>query len=234
MLWAIALGAVSAGSGCQMAANGYNLQGKRLFEQGQRQAALQEFQRAVSADPKNADAYYNLAATMHQEGKMQGDKTMLAQAETLYNQCLDYAPDHVDCHRGLAVLLVETGRQDRAFKLLENWAMRSPNIAAARVELARMYEEFGDAETAKLHLVQAIKVDEHNSRAHAALGRLREQSGDYAQALANYQRATNQNNPPPGVTDRIAALNQAVLGGINVTVPGGTRTVDAGSPSTRY
>ena len=35
-------------------------------------------------------------------------------------------------------------------------------------------------------------IDPHNARALTALGRLRDQSGDHAQALANYQQASDR------------------------------------------
>ena len=53
--------------GCQMAADGQNQQGVRLFQQGQFQPALQKFQQALATDPVNADAYYNMAASMHKK-----------------------------------------------------------------------------------------------------------------------------------------------------------------------
>jgi tetratricopeptide (TPR) repeat protein len=211
-------------AGCKMAADGNNLEGVRLYQQGQLQPALQEFQKALSTHPQNADAYYNMAATLHRMGSQNGDQQTLTRAETLYNQCLDLDANHVDCHRGLAVLLVETGRPDRAFNLLKNWATAHPDVADARIELARLYEEFGDLETAKLHLNQAVMVDQHSDRAWAALGHLREEMGDTEQALANYQRSWNLNSFQKSVADRIAALNQS-LSGVDAVPPTDTRTV---------
>ncbi len=87
--------ALAASSGCQMAANGYNVEGVRLNQQGNYQAALAKFQKAVKNDPKNADAYYNMAATYHRIAKTNNDPNMMTQAEFLYLQCLDRAPIHV-------------------------------------------------------------------------------------------------------------------------------------------
>jgi len=229
----LAASALALSAGCKVAADGQNLQGVRFYQQGQYEAAMQRFQQAVATDPKNADAYYNMAATVHRMGSARTDQNLLSQAETLYNRCLDEDKNHTDCHRGLAVLLAETGRSDRAFNLLKNWAIRSPQVADARIELARLYEEFGEAETAQVHLTEALKIDQHSARAWNALGRLREQSGEYTQALANYQQSYNLNRFQPQVAERIAALNHTISGGVSPTRPGGTRMVESNSSTMR-
>jgi tetratricopeptide (TPR) repeat protein len=230
----LAIATLAGICGCRMAATGQNVEGVRQYQQGQYPAALQRFQQAVAADPANADAYYNLAATVHRMGVQSGDRQALSEAEKLYNECLNHSPNHVDCHRALAVLLVETDRSDRAFALLKNWAVRSPQLADSRIELARLYHEFGDRETAKLHLDEAIRIDHQNPRAWAALGRLREDAGDYQLAMENYQRSLSLNTFQPGVAARVADLRRTTGGGPIVTPPGGTRTVDSNSPALRY
>ena len=214
-----------AAGGCKMAAEGHNLQGVRLYEQGQYDTALQTFQKAISSDPENADAYYNMAATIHRVGVARQDENLQSQAESLYNRCLDLDGSHTDAYRGLAVLLAETGRSDRAFRLLKNWALREPRNSEVRIELARLYEEYGEADTAKIHLTEALQINQHNARAWNALGRLREQSGDYAQALANYQQSYQLNHFQPAVAERIASLNRS-LHQTNAPSPGSdARTV---------
>jgi len=188
----------------------HNVDGVRKFKQGQYQQALNSFQRAVSANPDNADAYYNLAATLHDWGRRSKSKELLEESESLYHRCLDLSSDHVDCYRALSILLVDTNRKESAFTLLERWAVRSPNLSDPPVELARLHEEFGDDEAARQYLAQALDVDPTNSRAWAAFGRQREREGRLAQALTNYQHAYNLNRYHPGVGERIAALQQRV------------------------
>jgi tetratricopeptide (TPR) repeat protein len=223
---------IFSGVGCGSFPNSHNSAGVQLYQQGQMTAAMQQFQQALLAEPQNADAYYNLAATYHRIGSQQNDRQALTQAENLYNQCLDRDDNHVDCYRGLAVLLVETDRSDRAFALLQGWATRRPQSAQARVELARLYEEFGDTETAKNNLQTALQLDQNNARAWAALGRLREQAGDPAQALANYQRSLQINRQQPAVAERVALLQSRMPGATAVAgaIPNAGAVPSGGAP----
>ncbi len=79
---------------------GQNTVGVQLYQQGRYAEALQQFESAKLADPTNADTYYNLASTYHKMGVAGKDNKLLEQSEALYNQCLDIAPNHVDCYGG--------------------------------------------------------------------------------------------------------------------------------------
>ncbi|MDC0935662.1 tetratricopeptide repeat protein [Pirellulales bacterium] len=220
-----------------MTSQALNSEGVRLYQSGSYQQAAGQFQRAIASDPKNASGYYNLAASLHKSGKLFNRPADLAQAEQLYNQCLEYDPNHTECYRGLAVLLTETNRQDAAFRLLNGWAGRSPEIADPRIELARLLEETNNQPQATTRLVEALSIDPHNSRALTALGRLREQTGDRAQALANYQRSLAINRFQPEISTRVAALQAAGAAAppaAIVTPPSDTRTVQQWQPIVRY
>lgn len=230
----VALTAAALSSGCRFNAPVQNAQGVRLYQQGQYQAAIERFQKAIASNPENADGYYNLASTYHQLGKMSGRREELDQAERLYNQCLDYNGNHTSAYRALAVLLVEEGRSEEAFRLMEGWAMRSPMLADPKIELARMWQEFGDQENAKQQLLSALSLDPYNARGLAALGNLHEQTGDAAQALANYERSISNGQINPQLASRAASLRAALNGTAPATSAGGTRTVQGGTSPPRY
>jgi tetratricopeptide (TPR) repeat protein len=213
-------------AGCGgLSSQGRNAEGVRLFQQARYHEALREFQEANYADPANPDSYYNLAATFHRLGAVENDPSHFDQAEQFYHMCLDRDKDHTDCYRGLAVLLAERSRTEDAFRLLEGWTSRQPDSPDARIELARLYAEYGDHVAAKEHLLAALSVDPYNDRANKALGKVREDLGDYAQALANYQRSLERNEFQPEVAARVAALRTSV--GTSTGVTGDpTRLVD--------
>jgi tetratricopeptide (TPR) repeat protein len=229
-------GMVSAGCS-NMTSQSLNSEGVRLYQNGNYIQAAEQFQRAIASNPKHADGYYNLASALHKNGKLYNRQEDLQQAEQLYNQCLDYNPNHTECYRGLAVLLTETDRQDAAFRLLEGWAARNPQKADPQIELARVLEETNNLPQASSRLVEALAIEPRNSRALTALGRLREVSGDPQQALANYQRSLAINRFQPAIAARVASLQAATSATSPlITPPNGTRTVQQWAPtnSVRY
>jgi len=203
----LAIGVILTLTGCGgITAQGRNAEGVRLFQQARYQEALQEFQEAAYADPKNPDGNYNIAATYHRMGKIEHRQSDLDQAEIYYNRCLDLDDNHAECYRGLAVLLAEQGRNDEAFRLIEGWVQRQPTSANAKIELARLNEEFGNRQAAKEYLIEALAQQPDNARALTALGKIREDAGETAQALANYQRSLEHDGRQTQVAARVAAL----------------------------
>jgi len=221
--------------GCNnFSASTRNSEGVRLYQQARYREALQHFQEASYAEPKNPDSYYNIAATYHRIGIMENRASDLVQAEDYYNRCLDRDGNHADCYRALAVLLVEQGRYDEAFRLLEGWVDREPTSADAKIELARLFEEFNDRRSAKKYLIEALALDTENPRARAALGKIREDMGEYAQALANYQQSYAKNQFQPDLANRIAALRSQVNPSAAANAPqAGTRVVEQNGSSLR-
>jgi tetratricopeptide (TPR) repeat protein len=196
--------------GCgSFAAEGLNADGVRLYDQARYQEAINQFEAARANDPQSADAYYNLAAVYHRLGKANHCPSDLAQAERNYFLCLDHDSNHVECYRGLAVLLAEEGQQEEAFRLIQAWAARNPTSPLPKIELARLCEELGDHKAAKQHLADALTLDATNARAWAALGHLHEQEGNQAQALASYQQSLASNRFQQDVADRVASLEAA-------------------------
>jgi Tfp pilus assembly protein PilF len=227
------LGMLIGMTGCgEIDAQARNAEGVRLFEQCRYPEAARQFQEAMYDDPCGANAYYNLAATYHCTGLTEHRPADLTQAESYYNLCLDRNPDHADCYRGLAVLLAEQGRNDEAFRLVEGWNQRQPCSADARIELARLNEEFGNRPAAKEYLIEALAIDPDNPRALTALGKIREEAGDTTQALANYQRSLGQDNRQPQVAARVSAL-QAGSSTCNCTPAPAGSVAGAPTPAAR-
>lgn len=221
----LAAGLLCSSVGCGVIADGHNRQGVRSVNAGDYQGGMASFQKALARDPENSDAYYNIALSLHRLGKQTKNQQYLLQAEELYNRSLDYNEENIDSYRGLAVLLAETQRSEKAFRLIRNWSNTNPTDPEAYTELARLHQEFGDTERALEQLVAAQRVQPQHARSLTALASLREKEGNVRQALADYQRAYSL-DPRPELAARIASLNQSMAGSSTTfaTAPSGTRT----------
>jgi tetratricopeptide (TPR) repeat protein len=204
---ALALGAAGCGN---FSAQGKNAEGVRLYQQARFQDAMRQFQEARYDDPSNPDAYYNLGATLHRLGHLENRPDDLRQAEHYYRMCLDRNADHRDGYRGLAVLLAEQGRVDEAAALLQGWGERQPTSSDARIEIARLYDEWGYRDRAKLHLQEALALQPENPRALAALGKVREESGERVEALAAYRKSLALDNRQAELASRISSLQTSI------------------------
>ncbi len=208
-----------AAAGCGGFAHNDNTAGVRLYQQGNYLGAVDRFQQALSHEPGNPDCFYNLGATYHQQAKVFGRPADAATAEQYYHLCLARDPDHVECQRALAVLLVEQKREPEAIAGLESWARAQPGNPAPHVELARLAEEHGDLREAENQLIDALAIAPGDPRTLVALGSLRERAGDSSQALANYSRALAADPSQPVVAARVAALQPVTAAPRTATLP---------------
>src|SRR5579871_902936 len=77
----------------------YSSDGLQLFRCGNYRAARESYQAALALRPEDIGLMYNVAQCYDRQGAD-------AQAEKLYNDCLQRAPNHGACRHALAELLV--------------------------------------------------------------------------------------------------------------------------------
>ena len=205
--------------GCNATTQRQNMLGKAAFDRGDKSQAINAFQQALNRDPKNADAYYNLAACYYKLGVEKQNKQFVDQAEQLYRQAISYDDKHIDAHRGLAAMLIETGREKYAFDLLDGWRQRYPQSAEPLVEIARLYQEYGDNRRATDLLADALRNDSRNPRALKAMGYVREVQGENQLALENYVRALQVNGNDQDTAARVAYLQSRIASAGQTAAP---------------
>jgi tetratricopeptide (TPR) repeat protein len=201
-----------AATGCGGIARNDNAAGVQLYQQGNYLGAVNHFQQALAKQPGNADCFYNLGATYHQQSKLFGRPADLQTAEQYYHLCLARNPNHEACQRGLAVLLVEENRRDEAMAQLQQWAQRQPANPNPQIEMARLCQEHGDLREAENHLIDSLAIAPDNPRAMVALGQIRESQGDASQAIADYSLALAVDPQQPTVAARAASLSASQAG----------------------
>jgi tetratricopeptide (TPR) repeat protein len=198
--------------GCQWQVARHTTDGNQFLMSGQYPQALDSFQQALMADPRNADANYNLGASYYYLAKQTSQPQYNVKSEDLLRQAISLNPSHVDAYRTLAALYVETNRPNDAFQLIRGWQVAQPSNPEPLVEMARLYREHNDATRATQYLADALSLDPNHPRALVAMGGLREEQGQYDLALKNYTRSYQANAFQPEVAQRIGALQQRMQG----------------------
>ena len=106
------------------------------LEEGDREAAVRAYLRAVEIDPDHSDAHVNLGRLYHDAGQ-------LAAAEKHYRLGLRARPDDVTAAFNLGVALEDLGRLDEAVGAFQRAVKNDPGLADAYYNLSRICEKLG-------------------------------------------------------------------------------------------
>jgi tetratricopeptide (TPR) repeat protein len=84
---------------------------KHLYEY---ETAEQLLKKAISLNPKNAEAHYNLGVLYTEPALLMRNEGKLAEAEKAYLRAIKLKPDFMEAHYNLSLLYHFTGRSDEA------------------------------------------------------------------------------------------------------------------------
>jgi len=119
--------------------------------------------------------------------------------------------------------------------LINTWKNRYPTSTEPVVELARLYQEYGDNRRATDLLADALKLNPDSVRALKAMGHVREIQGQTHLALDNYLRVLQLDNQQVAVASKVATLQTQLA---RLPIQNGLINNGGGNPSqsnpTRY
>ena len=139
------------------------LLGRILHAKGQVDAAQDEFQSAVKADPTLVDAWLNWAKLLQAHGHP-------LKAEGCLRLALTYAPNAFSIHNELAIILLTLGKVEDAGRHLERALEISPRSEIALCNLGIVRKHQGRIDEAVAAYRQAIAINPSLPEAHSNLG----------------------------------------------------------------
>jgi Flp pilus assembly protein TadD len=109
----------------------HNNLGEVLFQKGQVEAAIAQFQMALKIEPNFAMAHYNLGAALLQKGRVD-------EAIAQFQETLEIDPNNAKAHNNLGILFFQKGQADEAIAHVEEAVRQNPGNNNAQMNLVKM------------------------------------------------------------------------------------------------
>jgi protein O-mannosyl-transferase len=155
--------------------------GVALYEKGQIEAAIRQFEEGVRLKPDYAYSHYNLGIAFYQQGRP-------AEAISQLQEALRLDPDYADAHYNLGVAFYQQGRTAEAIDQFQEAIRLKPDHPEAHNNLGTALGQKGQTDEAIRHFREALRLKPDYTEARKNL----------AVVLATKAQAP----PPPGAATR--------------------------------
>jgi eukaryotic-like serine/threonine-protein kinase len=153
---------------------------------GKHDLALQEFQRALSLEPHNADAMFGIARVYENQGRIKDAEEMFRKASAL-------RPDYWDGHNKLGLFYYRQKRNAEAIAEFDKVIALTPDNVAGHINKGATYNQDNQPEKAAEALQKAAQLSPSYA-IYANLGQIYYLTGKYDQATQNTEQALKLND----------------------------------------
>ncbi len=153
---------IATGKTSPSSPNTHNNLGDMYGRWGDKQRALQEFQKAIELKPNYGDAYHNLANTYRELGQL--DKAL-----ENYQKAANFNPNLWQSYQNIAALYFQSKQYDLALEFIQKAIQINPKNINLRNNLGIVYLVSGDKEKAKEIFNLVLSVDPQNQLARQGL-----------------------------------------------------------------
>lgn len=157
---------------------------------GNTQAALKDFQDAITADPKFAMAYAGLAEAQWAMYVQTNDKSWAQQAVESTTTALKLEPDRPAVRYAAGLTLFRTGSYDEARQELERAVALQPTSEDATRLLGRVLMRQGRIDEGMEQFRKALAIRPNSVSLHSDMGLALYNAQRYAEALTAFEKAT--------------------------------------------
>lgn len=146
---------------------------------GDTQTAITTYKNIISAEPRNEDALFGLAATYHRVGSLE-------LARPVYGMLLKVNPNHREGLNNFLVLVSDESPED-ALPELERLQSRNPNFSPITAQIAIVLDKLGYTEAAEEKMLHAIELAPENLSYKYNLAIMLDRHQKYADAAEIYR-----------------------------------------------
>jgi len=160
----------------------YNIRASCYKANGQMDASIKDYEKAVTLKPDYAEAYYNLGITLRELGQIEA-------ALKSYEKALAIKHEYPEAHNNLGSVLLDLGSLDSATDHLE-WALAfKPNFPEAHNNLGVVERKLEKLDKAIKSFKKAIDIQPNYVQAHSNLGNILQDIGQLDAAMNCYKNA---------------------------------------------
>ena len=160
----------------------YNIRASCYKANGQMDASVKDYEKAITLKPDYAEAYYNLGVTLRELGQIDA-------ALKSYEKALTIKHEYPGAHNNLGTILLDLGSLDSAVDHFE-WAVAfSPNYAEAHNNLGVVERHQEKFDQAIKSFEKAIDIQPNYVQAHSNLGNTLQDIGQLDAAMTCYENA---------------------------------------------
>jgi len=154
--------------------------GLALFQKGQVDDAIAQYEKAVEVFPNYVAAHYNLGNALLQKGEL--DKA-LAQ----YKRAVEIDPNDAEAHVNLGNALFQKEQLDEAVAQFQKAVEINPNDAEAQYNLGNAFFQKGQLDEAVAQFQKALEIDPNSFATHYNLGGALFQKGQLDEAITQFR-----------------------------------------------
>jgi tetratricopeptide (TPR) repeat protein len=160
----------------------YNIRAACYKANGQMDASINDYEKAITLKPDYAEAYYNLGVTLREVGQIDA-------ALKSYEKALAIKHEYPGAHNNLGTILLDLGSLDSAVDHFE-WAVAfNPNYAEAHNNLGVVERHQEKFDQAIKSFEKAIDILPNYTQAHYNLANTLRELGQLETAIKSYEKA---------------------------------------------
>jgi Flp pilus assembly protein TadD/peroxiredoxin len=137
--------------------------GVAMFQHGYLEQAAASFRQVITANPEDAEGYYNL-------GTLNLRRNDFAQARKYLEQALKLKPDYPEAWNNLGMIAAQQGHPDQAVESFQQSLRLRPAYATALLNLGNVYRRNGQIAMAQETLSRALALEPGDPEANYSMG----------------------------------------------------------------
>lgn len=174
-----------------------NISGDNIYQHGDINGAIREYETAILLDPSNVNIRNSL-------GVCYGILGDYGKALKVFKEALKIDPDEVMLLYNIGLVNLLTDKTAKAQEyFLEANRKKEDDIFEIAFQIGRVYLNMGKPETAKEHLEKAVSLNSESGPALRSLGECYTALNMTAEAISTYKKAIRQN---PNDAESLSAL----------------------------